>query len=294
MTPLNSGRVPFPVSRHYQRTPANMVGHYATPESDITITRHLPPPEDDSAQDVSTSFVIPPQADASNLLDQNYDDFFSGPGFVTLSTPALPRHLTNTLQSLRKVTGPQTPAVTSSLVFGQTFPKYPTTELELPDDRTELQETHTPSCPSPLLSQPAKQFTSMGPHTSTSLAGTTSIADPGSSRPGNILSESGPDARIFDGLGPNAALSMASTVTAKATGTHPGIQSTSTSAPSRHSTNAQPTQIPRQHPIPASQKKNKGLAPSHGAVSTRPNPTTSRLRSESVPNRETTTSVSCV
>jgi hypothetical protein len=260
VTRLNLDAFPFRVPRYYQQTSTTMVGRYDTTlDADTTITHHLPPPEDDSAQDVSMSFAIPPQADASNLLDQNCDDFFSGPGLVTLSTPVIPRHLTN---AVRKLTGSiQTPAVVSRTILGQTVPTHSTTELEPSDDRAELQEMHTP-------------------------------LHPGSSRPGDTLSESGPDAKICDGLKSNTAPSMASVLTTKATGTQPGIQSMSTSAPSRHSTNTQNTQIPRRPPIPVPRKKNKGTAQSHGAASIESNQETSKPRGGDVPCRETT-SVSC-
>jgi len=270
-----------------------MVGRYATPEADITITHHLPPPEDDSTQDVSMSFVIPPQADASNLLDQDCDDFFSGPGLVTLSTPVLPRHLTNTRHSVRKVAGSiQTPAVIPSTILGQNLPVHSSTELEPSVDRAELQETHIPPHPSSLLSPPTEPFTYTDPPTTASVVGTTSITGPGLSRPSDTLSESGRDAKICDGLKSLTAPSMASVLTTKATGAQPGIQSTSTSAPSRHSANAQNTQIPRQPPIPAPQKKNKGPAQSRGTVIAKSNQATSKHRGGSVLYRETT-SVSC-
>lgn len=269
-----------------------MVGRYATPEADITITHHLPPPEDDSTQDVSMSFVIPPQADASNLLDQDSDDFFSGPGLVTLSTPVLPRHLTNTRHSVRKVAGsiPKTPAVVPSTILGQNLPPvHSSTELEPSVDKPELQETHIPPHPSPPLSPPPTEpFTSTDPPTTASVVGTTSITGPGLSRPSDTLSESGRDAKICDGLKPLTAPSMASVLTAKATGTQPGIQSTSTSAPSRHSTNAQNTQIPRKPPIPAPPKKNKGPAQSRVTAIPKSKQATSKHRGGNVLYRETT------
>lgn len=281
------------VTRCYQRTPTTMVGRHATPEADITITHHLPPPEDDSTQDVSMSFVIPPQADASNLLDQDCDDFFSGPGLVTLSTPVLPRHLTNTRHSVRKVAGSiQTPAVVPSTILGQNLPVHSSTELEPSVDKAELQETHIPPRPSPLLSPPTEPFTYTDPPTTASVVGTTSITGPGLSRPSDTLSESGRDAKICDGLKSLTALSMASVLTTKATGTQPGIQSTSTSAPSRHSANAQNTQIPRQPPIPAPQKKNKGPAQSRRTVIAKSDQAASKHRSGNFLYRETT-SVSC-
>lgn len=269
-----------------------MVGRYATSEADITITHHLPPPDDDSTQDVSMSFVIPPQADASNLLDQNCDDFFSGPGLVTLSTPVLPRHLTNTRHPVRKLAGPiQTPAAVPSTILGQTLPTHSTTELEPPDDRVELQETHIlPHPSSPSLSPPTVPFMSMDAPTTTSVVGMASIVDPGSPRPSDALSESGP---VRNGLKSNTALPMTSIITTKATGTQPGIQSASASVPSRHSTNTQNTQISRQPPIPAPQKKNKGPAQSRGTASAKSKQAASKPRSGNVLFCETT-SVSCV
>lgn len=272
-----------------------MVGRYATPEADITITHHLPPPEDDSTQDVSMSFAIPLQADASNLLDQNCDDFFSGPGFVTLSTPVPPRHLTNTQRSARMVTEPiQIPAVESGPILGQIFTAPRTIELEAPDNRTELQETHIPSnqLQSLLSPPPTNPFTSMRPPTTVSVVGATSITDPGSSRPSNLSSGSDPGAKIPNGLKSNAAPSMASIITTKQSGTQPGIQSTSTLGPSRHSTNAQDAQISRQPPIPASQK-DKGPAQSRGNTNAKPSRETSKPRRGGGLDHETT-SVSCV
>ena len=264
-----------------------MVGRYAIPEADITITHHLPPPEDDSTQDVSMSFVIPPQADASNLLDQNYDDFFSGPGFTTLSTPVIPRHLTNAMQSGRKAPGTiRTPAVVSGPIFGQSLPTHSTAELELPNDRVELQETHIP--PS------TKPFMSMGPPATASAVGVTPITEPDSPRPSDAPLESDPDARICDGPKSNAAPSVASVITTKASRTRPGIQSTLTSAPSRHSSNAQNTQISRQFPTPGPQKKNKGPAQARGQTSAKSNEGASKLRGGNVPDCETTTAVSRV
>lgn len=257
----------------YQQTLTTMAGHYATPEADTTITRHLPPPEDDSTQDVSMSFVIPPQADASNLLDQNYDDFFVGPGLVTLSTPVLPRHLTNisTRQSTRKVTRTiQTSAVVSSPILGRTIPTHSTTYPELPDGKAELPETHISPHPLPSLSPPTKPFMP-----------TTLITEPGSP-------EKDPGAKNCDGLKSNPALPMASIITTKLTGKQPGIQSMSTSIPSRHSTNTQNTQISRRPPIPAPKKKTKGAAQPRETGSARSTQATSKHRSEIVLDRETT------
>ena len=283
MTLLNSDASPRDFC-YYQRTLTTMVGRYATPEADITIARHLPP-EDDSSQEVSMSFVIPLQADASNLLDQNYDDFFSGPGSVTLSTPAPPRHLTNTQRSARKVPETiQTPGVESSRILGQILTTPRTTKLKAPNNRTELQETHIPSDQllSP-LSPPIKPFTSMGPPT-------TSITDPGSSRASGVPSGSDPGANFYDGPKSNTAPSMASIITTKESGTQPGIQSTSTLDPSHHSTN---TQISSQLPIPAPQKKDKGPAQSRGNVNAKPNRETSKPRGGGGLDCETTP-VSCV
>jgi len=241
-----------------------MVGRRATPEADTTITHHLPLPDDDSTQDVSMSFVIPPQADASNLLDQNYDDFFSGPGSVTFSTPVLPRHLANATQSVRKVTGAnRTPAGISGHILGQTFTTHSTTGLEVPGDRT------------------TKPFVSTGPPTT---ASTTSIADPGPPRLGGVPSGSDPDAKFYDGPMSNLALPVTSVITTKASGTHPGVQSMPTSIPSHHSTNTQSTQISRQHPTPARQKKNQSVKSSQA---------TSKLRGGNVLDGETGTPVSC-
>jgi hypothetical protein len=213
VTPLNSDASPSLLLRALM----TMVGRYATPEADLTITHHLPPPEDESAQDVSVSFVIPPQADASNLLDQNYDDFFSGPGFASLSTPALTRHLANTTQSVRKVAGTiQMPAVLS----GQTLTKNSTTELDPPNYRTELQdERHIPAHSLPSLSP------------STKPSGST--VDPGPPRP--------------DQTTPS--------VSTESSRTQPGIQSMSASDPSLHSTKPLNAQITRQFPTSATQTK---------------------------------------
>ncbi|KAF9654416.1 hypothetical protein BDM02DRAFT_3106804 [Thelephora ganbajun] len=271
-----------------------MVGRYATPEADVTITHHLPPPEDDSTQDVSMSFVIPPQADASNLLDQNYDDFFSGPGFVTLSTPVLPRHLTDTRQFVRKVTGIiQIPAVVPGPIPGQTLPTNSTTELELPDDRTELQETHIQPHPS-LLSPPTEPFMSPDPATAASMAGMTSIMDPGSSRPSDATPKSDLDANFRDGPKSYTALPMASIITTEASDIQPTIESISTSPPSRHSTNPQNAQISRQPPITAARNNYKGPARSRGNTNVKSNQATSKPRGGDGLDCETTTCVSCV
>ena len=269
-----------------------MVGRFATPEADITITHHLPP-EDDSTQDVSMSFAIPLQADASNLLDQNCDDFFSGPGFVTLSTPALPRHLTNTRRSARKIAGTiQTPAVESGPFLGQTLTTPRTTGLKASDDRTELQETHIPpnqlSSPSP----PINPFMSQGPPTAVSVVGPTSITDPGSSRPSDLSSGSDPGAKFYDGLMSNTAASMASIITTRESRTQPGIQSTLTSGPSHRSTNAQNVQIPRQPPMPVTQKNRKLVQP-RAITSAKSNQETSKPRGGRGQDYETA-SVSCI
>lgn len=233
------------------------------------------------------SFVIPPQADASNLLDQNYDDFFSGPGFTTLSTPVLPRHLTNAMQSGRKASGTiQTPATVSGPILGQTLPTHSTIELELPNDRAESQEKHIPRL--------TKPFMSMGPPTIALAVGVTPIPKPGSPRPSGAPPENDPDARICDNQKSNAAPSVASVITTKASGTRPGIQSTLTSDPSRHSSNAQNTQISRQSPTPGPQKKNMGPAQPRGQTSAKSNEGTSKLRGGNVLDCETTTAVSRV
>ena len=273
VTPLNSdASVTFisPVSRDYQRTLTTMVGRYATPDADVTITRHLPPPEDDSTQDVSMSFVIPMQADASNLLDQDCDDFFSGPGFVTLSTPAPPRHLSNTRQSPRKVTGSiQPPAAAPSPILEQILTTPRTTEPEAPDDRTEL---------------PTKPFISRGP-----------LTDPGSPRPSCLSSGTDPDTKRCGGPRPNTASSMASVLTTKLSGAKPGIQSASTSAASCHSTNTKnPPQISRKLPVPALQKKDKEPALPRGSINVKPIRETSKPRGGDGLDCETTASVSCV
>ena len=254
MTPLNSDASTSRVPRHYQRTPTIMVGGYATPEADITITHHLPPQED-----VSMSFVIPSQADASNLLDQNCDDFFSGQGFVTLSTPVPPRHLLNTRDSMRKAT-----QTASRPVLGHPA-----------SDRTDLLEAHTSPLP------PTKSFT--GPPTPVSAA---SAVGPGSPGPREASPRNKRDGRIHNGLKPNAALSKRSIAT-----TEPGIQSMPTSAASCHSTN---TQISRQPPTPAPPKKNKEPGQTRGGANVRSIQATSKLRNGDVPVCKTTaTSVSC-
>ena len=264
-----------------------MVGRYATPDADTTIAHHLPPPEDDSTQDVSISFVIPPQADASNLLDQNYDDFFSGPGFVTLSTPIPPSRLTNAVQSARKVTGTiQPPAAISGSILGESPTISRITELELTDHPAE---THIPSTSLSSLSQPAKP----GPPPTASVLGTTSIVDPGPPRPSDVPPRSDPGGKFYNGPKPKTALSMASIVATKASGTQPDIQSMSTSGPSLHSTNTKNTQISRQ-PIAAPRKKMNGPAHSHGNTSVKSNQATSKIRGGVVLDRKTTTSVSCV
>lgn len=243
-----------------------MVGGYATPEAaDITITHHLPPQEDVSAQDDSMSFVIPPQADASNLLDQNCDDFFSGQGFVTLSTPVPARHLLSTRDSMRKAT--QIPTAASRPILG-----HPATNLEQSNDRTDLPEAHTSPLP------PTKSFT--GPPTTASAIG------PGSPGPGEASPKNERDGRIHNGLKPNTALSKGSIAT-----TELGIQSMPTSAASRHSAN---TQISRQPPIPAPPKKNKEPGQTRGSANVRSIQATSKPRDGDVPVCETTaTSVSC-
>lgn len=247
------------LSSRYQRTVTTMVGRYATPEADITITRHLPPPDDDSAPDVSISFDIPLQADASNLLDQNCDDFFSGPGFVTLSTPVPPRLLANTRRSVRKAAGTiQTPATVSGPFLEQTITTPRTAEFETPEDRAELQETRIPANPSPL--PPTEPFMVAGPSTAASMVRATSITNPGSPRPSGVPSGRYPDAKLHGGPKSNTAPSRGSIAITKASGTKPGIQSTSTSVPSR----AQNTHIPRQLPIPAPQKKDEGPTQQRG------------------------------
>ena len=240
------------------------------------------------------SFVIPPQADASNLLDQNYDDFFSGPGFVTLSTPALPRHLTNARQSPRKVTGTiQTPAIVSGPIFGRILTTHSTTELEGLNDRAELQETHIPPHPSPLLSPPTNPFMVMDPPRTAPTIGTTSITNPGSPRLSGAESGNDPDGNFPGGLKSDTALSMASVITTKTSGIQPGIQSMSTSVSSHRSTSTHNTQIPRQPPIPASHK-NQGPAQPRGNTSVKLNQATSKLRSGNILECEKTMPVSCV
>jgi len=268
-----------------------MVGRYATPEVDITITRHLPPPDDDSTQDVSMSFDIPLQADASNLLDQNCDDFFSGPGFVTLSTPVLPRHLMNTRRSVRKATGTiRTPGTASGPILGRAPPTLLTTELEASDDRTELHETHTGPNPSPSTNP----FIPPGPPTTTSVVGTTSITDPGSSRPGSTSSRSDPGTNLYSGPNSNTAPSMASIITTKEYGTQPGIQSTSTLVASHHRTNAKNTQISRQPAIPAPQKRDEGPAQPRRNVGVKLDHAVSKPRGGDGLDRNITASVSRV
>jgi len=199
------------------------------------------------------SFDIPLQADASNLLDQDCDDFFSGPGFVTLSTPVLPRHLMNNGRSGRKATGTiQTPATLPGPILGRALTTFPTTELEASDDRTELHETHTPPNPSP--SPPVNPFIPPSPAATASVVGTTSITDPGSPRPYDVSSGS----NLHGGPKSNTASSMTSIITTRECGTHPDIQSTSTLVPSHRPTNAKNAQISRQPPIPAPQRKDKG------------------------------------
>jgi hypothetical protein len=232
----------------YQRTLTTMVGRHTIPEADITITHHLPPQDDDSTQDFSMSFAIPPQTDASNLLDQNYDDFFSGPGFVTLSTPVPPR-----LNAREKAT--RTPTAAPRPVLGpRTCSR---TDLELPNGRT-------PPDSSPTL-------TSIGPPTTAGATG------PGSR-------ESDLDERIYNGLKPNTALSIVTT-----------IQSMPTSAASCHSTNTQDAQISRQPPIPGPPKKNKEGGQTRGSAGVKPMQATSKPRSGDVPVCKTRAgSVSCV
>jgi hypothetical protein len=223
------------------RTLMTMANRYATPEADVTITHHLPPPEGDSAQDVSMSFIIPPQVDASNLLDQNYDDFFSGPGFVTLSTPALPRHLANGTGSVCKATGTtQTAAVLSGLNLGQTLTKNSTAKLDPPNYRAES--------PDSLLS--------LSPSTKPA----TSTVDPGPPRPSHTTSKSNPD---FEKPTSKTTPSMSS-------GAQPGIESTSSSEPSLHSTNPHKAQISRQFPTSALQIKSKAPAPPRANSSVKP------------------------
>lgn len=245
-----------------------MVGRHATLEADLTIMHHLPPPEDDSAQDVSMSFAIPRQVDASNLLDENYDDFFSGPGFVTLSTPVLPRHVSNPMRSVRKVAGAiQTPAVLSGPNLGQSLTKNSTTE---PNCRAERQETHISSHSLPSLSPSTKPTT-------------LTVYDPGLPRPSHTTPINTPGLQICDGPTSNT--------------TPPGIQSMSASDPSRHSTNPQNAQISRQFPTSAAQVKNKAPARTRVNASVKPNQTSSKSRSgggSGGPGCETTTRVSHV
>ena len=273
----------------YQRTLTTMVGRHTIPEADITITQHLPPQDDDSAQDFSMSFAIPPQADASNLLDQNYDDFFSGPGFVTLSTPVLPRHLANTTQSVRKIIQTiQSPAVLPGLNLTRTPPTDSTAEFKPPEHRPELEEAHISHHSLPFLSPRKKPPT--GPPKTTSAVNTTSIVDPGPSRPSGTTSRSNPDSKIYDGLTSNAAPSMAATT--KASGKRPSIQSLPTSGPSHHSSNLQGTQIPRLPPKTAAQKANKVPAHPRGNTGVKSNRKTSKSRGGDGPDCETATCVS--
>lgn len=255
-----------------------MVGRYATPEADVTITHHIPPPEDDSTRDVSVSFTIPQQADASNLLDQNYDDFLSGPGFVTLSTPVLPRYLANAAQSMRKVTRAiHTPVVLSSPNRDQTQTKGSTTGLELPGYATELQETYISPHSFPPLSPSTKP--------------TTSNADPGPPRSGRTSTRSNPDLKIYGGPTSNKTPSVPSIVTTEACGTQSSIQSMPAS---HHSANPQVAQISRQFPTTAAQKKNKAPAQPREYTSVKPNQTISKSRSGGGLDYETTAGVSHV
>ena len=234
------------------------------------------------------SFAIPPQTDASNLLDQNYDDFFSGPGFVTLSSPVLPRHLANTTQSVRKIIQTiQTPAMLSGLNLTRTPPTDSTAEFKPPEHRTELQEVHTPHHSLPSLSPRKKPPT--GPPKTTSTANTTSIVDPGPSRPSGTTSRSNPDSKIYDGLTSNAAPSMTAIITTKASGKRPSIQSLPSSGPSHHSSN---TQIPRLPPKTAVQKANKVLAHPRGNNGVKSNRKASKSRGGDGPDCETATCVS--
>lgn len=253
-----------------------MVGRYATPEADVTITHHLPPPEDESIQEASVSFMIPPQVDASNLLDQNYDDFFSGPGFVTLSTPVLPRHLAGAAHSLHKVTGTiQTPAVLSGPNLGRILAKNSATELDPPNYRTELQQTHIS----------AHSSLSLSPSTTPS----TSAVDPGPPRLNRTTPESNPDSKIYDGPTPNRTPSTSNIITTESSGTRPGIQSTSGSDPSLHSTNPQNAQISRQFPTSAAQMKYKAPLQPRVNTSVKPNQTALKSRSGGGPDCELTT-----
>ena len=223
------------------------------------------------------SFAIPLQADASNLLDQNCDDFFSGPGSVTLSTPVLPRHLMNTGRFVRKAAGTiQTPAVASGSLLERVLTTHPTTELEASDDRMELHETHP--LPDPTSSSPPHPFIPPGPSATASVVGTNSITDPGSSRPSGTSSGSDPDTKLCGGPKSNSALSMASIITTKECGTLPSIESTSTLTPSHHPKNAESAQISRQPPIPAAQKEDKGPARLHGNAGIKPDQARSKTR----------------
>lgn len=260
-----------------------MVGRYATPEAETTITHHLPPLEDDSTQDVSLSFVIPPQADASNLLDQNYDDFLAGQGFVTLSTPVPPRHLLlNARESARKAT--RIPMAASRPILGQRTRS--TADLEPPNERPDPVEAHTPPHSSRTLLQPTNSFTSTDPPTTAPAVGAASTIGPGSPRPGEASPESNPDEGIYNGLKPNTALSAGCIVTT--------IQSMPTSAASRHSVNTQNAQISRPPPIPAPPKRDKEPGQTRGSADVKSIQARSKLRSGDVPVCKTTaTSVSC-
>ncbi|KAF9786897.1 hypothetical protein BJ322DRAFT_684234 [Thelephora terrestris] len=252
-----------------------MVRRHAIPDADVTITHHLPPQEDDSTRDFSMSFAIPAQADASNLLDQSYEDFFSGPGLVTLSTPVLPRHLANAIQSVRKPTRTiQTPPVLSDLNFARTLTTDPTTELEPPDYRTELQEAHIPHHTLPSLLPRKRPPT--GPARST--VNTTSIVNPGPPRPAGTTSKSNPDLKIYNSLTSNSALSTTPILTTQASGTRPSIQSLPT----------HDTQISHQPPKTAAQK-NEVLAHPRGNTGVDSNRTTSRSRGGDDQHCETAT-----
>ena len=285
------GRVAFslPASPLYQQTLTTMVGQYATPEADVTITHHLPPPEDDSVRDVSMSFVIPPQADASNLMDQDYDDFLSGQGFVTLSTPTLPRHLAGAAQSVRKLTGTiQTPTVPSCPILGQTPPTHSTVHLERPGHRTVSQEAHI----LPSLLPLTESFSPADLPIAVPTVSTPSIPDPGPSRLTDATSKSNPGAKFYNGPKSNPAPSTTSIITTKVSGKQPGIQSMPTSDPACHSANLQNTQISRQFPVAAAQRKTKVPAPPCGNTSIKSNWTTTSSQVRDGPGCETTTRVS--
>jgi hypothetical protein len=223
------------------------------------------------------SFDIPPQADASNLLDQNCDDFFSGPGFVTLSTPVLPRHLTTTALCVKRQdhSNPRGriwyyPRSTALPTHSTTEPKHPTIGRSY---RRRI--SHPTHCHSP----PPNPFIPPGRRYIASVVGSTSKVSP----------------RPLDRAMCRGAIHMQKFATVQVKhGAVNGIYYHHQSDRNSRTFNqrqprsllaiqrtCQNTQIPRRPPIPVPQKKNKGHLLNHVG-----RPASSRTRRRRNPGAE--------